>query len=116
MEQDLFNSGYGELVSVLQLSGESERGAKILMPATVRPLLTSALQQRRAICSQGTMIHWNIVLKGVLKSNGLIPLFGLRSEKRGAIYDNLLVDLQGSPAFDFVVFVVFLLLWFSLID
>ena len=45
-----------------------------------------------------------------------IDSFVWRSEKRGAIYDNLLVDLQGSPAFDFVVFVVFLLLWFSLID
>ena len=57
--------------------GKSEggQGAEILMPATVRPLLTSALQQRRAICSQGTMIHWNIVLKGALKSKGWLYEF-----------------------------------------
>ena len=74
MEQDLFNSGYGELVSeCIAIIGGNPRegqGAEILMPATVRPLLTSALQQRRAICSQGAMIHWNIVLKGALKSKG----------------------------------------------
>ena len=57
--------------------GKSEggQGAEILMPATVRPLLTSALQQRRAICSQGAMIHWNIVLIGALKSKGWIYEF-----------------------------------------
>ena len=65
------------------------QGTEIPMPATVRPLLTSALQQRRAICSQGAMIHWNIVLKGALKSKNWCTNFFVWIELDESICLNL---------------------------